>query len=176
MPTTPEFSLTQDATFVFVNIHVPYVRVSDMEMFIAGKEFSFWCKPYLLKLFLPHEVIDDDRAKATYKPDEANGTIVAQLPKAELGLEFEDLDMITKLMQPKKSRPAGPSLIEVLNSTGYNEEPLEAPTDDREPLPTTVVRYGFNSMYEGVLKGLDVNPQPRATSFRFFCPWPCVVY
>ncbi|GLD93789.1 hypothetical protein PINS_up002394 [Pythium insidiosum] len=32
-----------------------------------------------------------------------NGTIVVHLPKEEPGREFEDLDLLTKLLQPKKS-------------------------------------------------------------------------
>ena len=42
-----------------------------MEFVIDGKEFSFYCNPYLLKLAFPYECIDDERAKAVYDVDKA---------------------------------------------------------------------------------------------------------
>jgi protein SHQ1 len=103
MPSAPRFHVTQDAAFVYVHVHVPYVRVSEMEFHVDGCHFSFYCKPYLLKLQFPHEVVDDELAKAVYDPNTDNGTIVVHLPKQEPGLEFPDLDLLTKLMQPKKT-------------------------------------------------------------------------
>ena len=66
MPVTPEFKITQDDESVDVIIHVPYVRVSDMEFTVVNTDFHFYCKPYLLKLQLPGNVIDDERARAVY--------------------------------------------------------------------------------------------------------------
>lgn len=68
MPVTPRFSVRQDDEFVLVDIVVPFVRVSDMEFVIDGCEFSFYCKPFLLKLTFPHELVEDDRTKAVYDP------------------------------------------------------------------------------------------------------------
>lgn len=48
------------------------VRVGDMEFVIDGKEFSFYCNPYLLKLAFPYECIDDERAKAVYDVDKVS--------------------------------------------------------------------------------------------------------
>lgn len=69
MPTIPRFHVTQDAAWLFVHVHVPYVRVSEMEFYVDGTHFSFFCKPYLLKLQFPHEVVDDELAKAVYDPN-----------------------------------------------------------------------------------------------------------
>ncbi|GLD93788.1 hypothetical protein PINS_up002393 [Pythium insidiosum] len=69
MPSIPRFSVTQDAAFLFVHVHVPFVRVSDMEFHVDGAHFTFFCKPYLLKLQFPHAVVDDERAKAVYDPN-----------------------------------------------------------------------------------------------------------
>ena len=55
----PTFELRQTAEMVIVEIRVPFVRVSSMEFHVDGKDFHFYCKPYLLKLTLPHEVVDD---------------------------------------------------------------------------------------------------------------------
>ena len=66
MPSTPRFSISQDEKMLYIEIHVPYVRVSEMEFHIDRHHFTFWCKPYLLNLQLPGEIVDDDRAKAVY--------------------------------------------------------------------------------------------------------------
>ncbi|TYZ59259.1 hypothetical protein PybrP1_010342 [[Pythium] brassicae (nom. inval.)] len=159
MPTIPRFRVTQDAAWIFVHVHVPFVRVGDMEFDVDGTHFSFYCKPFLLKLQFPHEVVDDELAKAVYDPNEENGTIVVHLLKKEPGLEFPDLDLLTKLLQPKDlkldlglhaSRAA--PLIEVLHSdataaNGDDEDasaasvgaqsPLQPPLNAAEPLAGT---------------------------------------
>ncbi|ETO81505.1 hypothetical protein F444_04184 [Phytophthora nicotianae P1976] len=124
MVATPKFHVTQDAAWVFVHVHVPFVRVSDMEFYVDGFDFTFFCKPYLLKLHFPHEVVDDELAKAVYDPNKDNGTIVVHLPKKEPGQDFPDLDMLTKLLQPqrppvdvKSDKQRKSPLIEVLDSS-----------------------------------------------------------
>nr|CCA23810.1 conserved hypothetical protein [Albugo laibachii Nc14] len=119
MPSTPRFRVTQNAQFVYVHIRVPYVRVSDMEFNIDGSDFTFYCKPYLLKLHFSHNLVDNENAKAVYDPSADNGTIIAHLPKLEYNQEFEDLDLITKLMQPRKasSQQTKTNLIEVVSSS-----------------------------------------------------------
>ena len=47
MPLQPKFELQQDEDYLEVQIKVPYVRVSDMEFHVEGKEFHFWCKPVM---------------------------------------------------------------------------------------------------------------------------------
>ncbi|KAH7474414.1 Protein SHQ1-like protein [Phytophthora ramorum] len=125
MVATPKFHVTQDAAWVFVHVHVPFVRVSEMEFYVDGVDFTFYCKPFLLKLHFPHQVVDDELAKAVYDPNKDNGTIVVHLPKKEPGQDFPDLDMLTKLLQPQRP-PVGikegtqrkAPLIEVLESSG----------------------------------------------------------
>ncbi|GBG34440.1 Protein SHQ1-like [Hondaea fermentalgiana] len=104
MPVTPQFSLSQDETFVYVRLRVPYVRVSDLEYTIEGCAVSVYVKPYLLKLSLPGEVEDDERTKAEYDPVQDNGTVTMHLPKREKGQHFQDLDLLTKLREPAKLR------------------------------------------------------------------------
>ncbi|KAF0683704.1 Aste57867_24266 [Aphanomyces stellatus] len=114
MPSTPRFTVTQDATTVFVEIHVPYVRVSEMEYHIDGCNFTFWCKPYLLNLTFPRAVVDDDRAKAVYDINKEHGTIMVHLPKETPDIHFPDLDLLTTLLQQKKWRPQDEGLPESL--------------------------------------------------------------
>ena len=70
MPATPVFTLTQDASTVFVRIQVPYVRVGALETHVDGRDFSFYCKPYLLRLRLPRACVDSGErpAKAVDDP------------------------------------------------------------------------------------------------------------
>lgn len=69
MVATPKFHATQNAAWVFVHIHVPFVRVSEMELYVDDQDFSFYCKPYLLKLHFPHKVVDNEMTKAVYDPN-----------------------------------------------------------------------------------------------------------
>ncbi|KAA0157460.1 hypothetical protein FNF29_00036 [Cafeteria roenbergensis] len=98
MPVTPRFRITQDDDFLYIAVRVPFVRVSDMEFLLDGKNFSFHCKPYLLQLVLPEEVVEDDRCKGVYDAEADNGTITVHAPKATPGQHFEGLDMISRLV------------------------------------------------------------------------------
>lgn len=103
MPVVPKFTIEQEDDFIVLKIHVPYIRISDLQYTIDGKSFSFYIKPYLLRLNFPEPLVDDERATATYEPTDNNGTVTVRIPKEEPGLVFEDLDLLTKLKQPKIS-------------------------------------------------------------------------
>lgn len=49
MPATPRFSVSQTHDAVVVCIKVPHVRVGNAETHVDGRDFSFFCKPYLLR-------------------------------------------------------------------------------------------------------------------------------
>lgn len=49
MPATPRFKVSQTDDAVVVIIKVPHVRVGSAETHVDGREFSFYCKPYLLR-------------------------------------------------------------------------------------------------------------------------------
>ncbi len=133
MPIVPKFHLAQDEKFVYVHINVPYVRVSSAEMICDGRDFSFFCKPYLLKLKFPHDLdgSDEEVCRATYDASVNNGTLIAHLPKVETGLHFPDLDLTTTLLQMRisstsavakatagvSSKMKTPPSIEVLSSS-----------------------------------------------------------
>lgn len=105
MPVIPRFSVSQTADLVVLVIRVPYVRVSEAEVAVDGKELSFYCKPYLLRLTLPGELVDDERISSTYDADAENGTLTVSVPKATPGEHFPDLDLVTKLLQPRATFP-----------------------------------------------------------------------
>ena len=72
MVTTPTLHVSQDATWVFVHVRVPFVRVSEMEFYVDGNDFTFFCKPYGLKLQFPHKVVDNELTKAVYDPNKVS--------------------------------------------------------------------------------------------------------
>ena len=125
MPVTPVFSLSQDDTYVYITIKVPHIRVSSAEVHADGRDFSFYCKPYLLNLTLPYEVNgdEDERQIAVYNPELDNGTLVAHLPKSIEGQHFPNLDLTTCILNKINSNSIGDKkenitpFIEVISST-----------------------------------------------------------
>ena len=113
MVLTPKFHLTQTADHVLVHINVPNVRVSGMEITVvdSGRDFSFYCRPYLLRLNLPKAVIDEDcqdeakRPRATYDLNVDRGTLTVYLTKQVPGEQFEGLDMISTLLKAGAVKP-----------------------------------------------------------------------
>jgi protein SHQ1 len=163
---TPKFSITQDDEFVYVSIKVPYIRVSSAELIAEDCTFSFYCKPYLLKLHFPCPLKEEDEeCKATYDPFNDNGTLTAHLPKLEHGQFFPDLDLTTKLLQVQSQQPktdgTAPS-IEVISS----EDLIDCTIGDDDDEEDTVselpgvfrsvgdVTYGFNNQYSKVFTNL----------------------
>ena len=73
---------------------------------MEGPNFMFYCKPYLLRLHLPSEVTDEESnpAKAVYDVDDEHGTVTIHLPKKEVGLHFEGMDMLTSLLIQEPER------------------------------------------------------------------------
>lgn len=106
MPLRPRFSVSQDDEYVLVRAVVPHVRVGDAEVDIDGARLSLWCAPYLLKLQLPGELVDDERARATYDPAAGGGTLTVFAPKAVRGQHFPDLDLTSRLIAPPPVWPA----------------------------------------------------------------------
>ena len=100
MPSTPKFHIRQDDTHVYVVIRVPYVRIGAMETHVDRQDFMFYCKPYLLRLHLPYDVLDNEKnpAKAVYDPDDEKGTVTIHLPKSEEGKFFPGMDLLTSLL------------------------------------------------------------------------------
>ena len=136
MPITPHFELSQDSDFVTLEINVPYVRVTDAEIYIEGRDVAFYCKPYLLKLTLPHPVLENEKTKSVYDMEKNNGTVVLSLPKETPGQHFENLDMIQTLMQPKAQRPSR-SAVPSSTSSGPEKTLLERVSElaAQEPTP-----------------------------------------
>ena len=170
MVAVPRFSITQTPATVVIAIKLPFIRVSSSETLIEGNKFTFSCSPYLLKLTFPGEIVDDEArpAKGVYDPNDCNGTLTVTVHKAVEGA-FEDLDMTTKLLQPralKKAAAAGPPLIEVVSSETNGDDDDEeeeavpisecgvAQQEDIVNLKVLAPRYGFNRGFSRCFENL----------------------
>ena len=160
---TPRFTLDQDDTFVYVDIRTPYVKISEAEFYIEERDFKFYLKPYLLQLTLPDSVIEDGRESASYDVDA--GIIKCKVPKMTAGANFEGLDMIATLLNPKKKDQS--NKIEVVEGNEY--------TEIAEDLEDSQKMYGFNRQYinffedlqEQLLEITDFSPEGLDPSERF---------
>ena len=172
MPLTPSFTIHQDEQYVYVVIKVPFIRVKETEILTDGVDFTFYCKPFLLKLSFPHELedCDDERCRAVYDPNVENGIITAHLAKKEKGCYFPDLDLTTRLLALRSSNDQKlyskdtcllPS-IEVMSSTGAfsteaeNDEEVSTTRANTNSITevlrlSQVPKYGFNLQYSAVL-------------------------
>lgn len=170
---TPRFSLRQDDDCLYITIHAPFTNISDTEVFMDGQDFRFFSKPYFLRLHLPHELVEDDRASAKYEADSRSFIVTA--PKKSHGQFFAGLDMLTSLLTPKGDssvRPSGneengtvPGGIEVLDAPGEEEETeidwffdQQIPESDTDQpvllLKKDEFRYGFAFTEHGVFERL----------------------
>ncbi|KAF9379577.1 Hsp90 cochaperone shq1 [Podila verticillata] len=159
---TPVFNVTQDDDYVTIVINAPHIKTQDVDFFVEGQEFKFYLKPYFLRLTFPGNIVEDDRAKATY--DVGKGQMTVVLAKEEPGQFFPDLDMLTKLLVRKgdlseksKADQIKRPLIEVVSKGDTLEgTQLEKDEDFDWQLPQQInqeifseVRYGFNNRYSG---------------------------
>ncbi|KAG5456171.1 MAG: hypothetical protein BJ554DRAFT_4161 [Olpidium bornovanus] len=152
---TPDFTVSQDEEgpwapgrgFVILRVRAPHVRAQQVELAVDGRQVKFHARPFFLSLTLPGEVVEDERASASYDVDEGRFTVV--LPKADPAEHFPALDLLTKLLAPsRRAPPAGPGpgtaptpLVQVLGSGGST----------LDVNPTGTASYGFNDQYSGVL-------------------------
>ena len=63
---TPRFTLEQDETFLIVKIYAPFTNLSETEIFMDETDFRFFSKPYFLRLHLPGEIEENDKASGVY--------------------------------------------------------------------------------------------------------------
>lgn len=165
MVLTPRFQISQTDSLVVIRIHVPHIRVSAAEVISEGRDFSFYCKPYLLKLTLPGELQEgEDAHRAQYDPADENGTLVVEMKKKTPGEHFIDLDLVTKLLTSRRVTDMTPDFheIEVLHNENFVEgeeedsESIEKPVGGSLPKLFTkrTYGYGFNDQYTNVFTRL----------------------
>ncbi|KAJ7075944.1 SHQ1 protein-domain-containing protein [Mycena belliarum] len=175
---TPRFECSQTPESLAVKIYCPSVRAADVEIHVDDTLFTVHINPYFLRLNFPHTVLEDDASAARYDP--STGHLTVTLTKETKGREFADLDLLSKLLAPRPSKPA--PVIEVIgqqDSDGTDElvahtnklslerereqeeillaaendwqVPQEVPADP--PITTTLTQsYGFLNMHSGYFK------------------------
>ncbi len=96
-----------------------------MEINLDDTLFTLHINPYYLRLNFSHPLLEDDEASAKYDP--SLGYLTITLTKAVSGQDFEDLDLLAKLLAPRPAEriPEGP-LIEDLDS----QENLDSTSED----------------------------------------------
>ncbi|XP_064483457.1 protein SHQ1 homolog [Ornithodoros turicata] len=149
---TPAFNLRQDENFLVIEIKAPYTKISDAEIFFEEDDFRFFSSPYYLRLLLPGKVVENGTEAAKYEAD--TGTFVVSMAKQQPGEMFEGLDLLTKLLAPRRSTK--PPTIQVLD-----DEPLDCQIEqvpwtaqDEEDLKLGGRHYGFARQSTGVIARL----------------------
>ncbi|KAF9065291.1 SHQ1 protein-domain-containing protein [Rhodocollybia butyracea] len=152
---TPRFSCAQTAESVMISVYCPSVRASDVEINIDGNMFSLHVNPYFLRLNFTNSVVEDDASSAQYDP--STGYLTVTLTKEIKGQEFDDLDLLAKLLAPRPT--VQEPLIETQKLSLHDREILEAAQNDwqlpqripplEQPSLTIRVRYGFLDMHSG---------------------------
>ena len=153
---TPRFRLSQNENAVIVIIHAPFSRVSDAEIFMDKQDFRFHSKPYFLRLNLPREIEENDEAKAHF--DAETNEYVITCSKVNKGEDFQGLDLITNLLQPKGKRGIAQPCIE--SSGGDETSDSETEFDwfveqsIQEAVPFQGSPYGFAQRHSGLFSTL----------------------
>ncbi|KAH9253946.1 hypothetical protein BASA81_008070 [Batrachochytrium salamandrivorans] len=113
MVLTPKFHFSQTIETLEVHIVLPHVRLAGMEILVVGQtDFSFYCRPYLLRVNLPGLVYGEDeedkRKRPSAKFSSDSFVLVCTLHKVNSGEEFQGLDFITTLLaKPQTARVGG---------------------------------------------------------------------
>ncbi|KAG0379894.1 hypothetical protein BGX24_011136 [Mortierella sp. AD032] len=157
---TPTFTVSQDNDTVTIVIKAPHIKTQNVDFEVDGAVFKFNLKPYFLRLTFPGNIVDDERAKATYNVGEGDLTVI--LPKETPGEDFPDLDMLTKLLVRKgdlsTDKQIKRPLIEVISSGETLEGTRQVEKDEEFDweMPQEIrqeifseVKYGFNNRYSG---------------------------
>ncbi|KAI8996955.1 SHQ1 protein-domain-containing protein [Pilobolus umbonatus] len=156
---TPTFKVDQDTDSVKITINTPYVRAQDVDIYVEGSEFRFFLRPYFLRLHFPGNIVEDDDSKATYDPSAGQFNIV--ISKETKGENFEDLDLLTKLLartgEEPKAKEVKKPMIEVIGQE--DDDVMQDAIDYDWELPQELPKvaddlqlksyYGFNNQYTG---------------------------
>ncbi|KAF5358354.1 hypothetical protein D9756_001892 [Leucocoprinus leucothites] len=115
---TPRFKCSQNAESVIISVYCPSIRAADVEIHVDETLVSLHINPYFLRLNFSHALLEDDASAAKYDP--GSGYLTITLTKEIKGQEFKDLDLLTKLLAPRKTSTE--PTIEVVSSQDNDEE------------------------------------------------------
>jgi len=166
MPITPLFTISQSDSHVIIDVAVPYIRVTHVEVVVeANKIVHVAAAPiYLLVLnFGPYEFcadVQEEEAAATVEP--IQGTVRLELEKKRYGEHWENMDLIGKLVQSSNRRRPEPNprwLREVVDATEVSDyHHTEDETNDeltqQQQTEDSLQGYGFARLFKGVFTDL----------------------
>ncbi|KAF8968360.1 SHQ1 protein-domain-containing protein [Flammula alnicola] len=174
---TPRFSCSQTEDAVIVAMYCPSIRAADVEINVDDTLVTVHVNPYFLRLNFSKPVLEDDNSSAKYDP--SSGTLTITLTKENKGEVFDDLDLLAKLLAPRRTVQNPTPSIEVLSSECLPEDelvsrteglslendeiaqaaendwqlPQEVPQEGLPPLNLSMqMHYGFLDMHSGYLK------------------------
>lgn len=143
---TPEYRISQDEKFLTLNITLKYVKISQCEMLVEPRRYSFFLKPYFLKLEFEQEFVEGDDGLESTIYDSSTYNLEVKIKKKVPGEHFKNLDVISSLLQVKKPKLHVSPKIEVLGSAtneGQQEDADGMEEPDRNILQSPY-RFGFN--------------------------------
>jgi hypothetical protein len=96
-------------------------QASDVEINVDDTLVTLHINPYFLRLNFSASLHEDESSSARYDP--SLGYLTVTLTKTTTGQEFQDLDLLAKLLAPRPSHPSqtGPT-IEVLRSEDTEQQ------------------------------------------------------
>jgi protein SHQ1 len=187
MPITPRFEISQSEADIVIVITVPHIRVSanSLEVVIEDDQIlHFYAAPYLLKLVFGEgrvKGLDDyegdaacrfatnaDEECSTYDPGRGgqDATLTLRLAKAVSGVEWPQLDMTARLLQPKAIPTRYDWLKQVVDNEDYTSAEANDNTDISELEAGTLLEnsptspdnnhrhivdgYGFASIFHNI--------------------------
>ncbi|CAH1391104.1 unnamed protein product [Nezara viridula] len=121
---TPFFELSQTDSEVLLVIKAPLANVSDAELTVNGDTIIFYCSPYYLRLHLPGKVVETEDDTGKYNCD--GQEFLFSFFKENKNEHFPDLDMIGKLLVPKKKHTIKP----VIEDCSPSEDAPDSESDD----------------------------------------------
>ncbi|KAF9533490.1 SHQ1 protein-domain-containing protein [Crepidotus variabilis] len=119
---TPKFTCSQTESSVIVSIYCPSIRAADVEIHIDETLATIHVNPYFLRLNFSKPLVEDNDSAAKYDP--SSGYLIVTLTKEYRGERFEDLDLLAKLLVPRRTANVTPT-IEVLTSEDAGLENLD---------------------------------------------------
>ena len=167
---TPDFAVSQDDTCVVVSLQLKYVRISAAEMLVVDNTFSFYLKPYFLRLSFVQSLRDEELDDNVF--DHATKKLTVRIRKAVQGEHFKDLDVLSKLFESKPKRTQARPKITVLNEsttdvTEMSDNKLEI-IDDRQHNIGLYRDYDdfFDNHQEELYEMADIDPSATAVFDR----------
>ena len=160
---TPTFSLSQSVSSIILKIRLPYVKISSAETNVESKKITFFLQPYFLSLIFQNELKPNGVNSAIYDHNTSYLTITVDKKNTEE--HFQDLDLITALLQPIKIKHKNIGVnIEVISE----DKELDNLEDNSEQIFSELISdfkiigfgnmsYGFNKKYSKVFNDLKVN-------------------